>query len=63
MDRVRLWALLLLTALAGCVSLASLVFELSDWLTVAAAVPAGIGGALIGDRVGIWLQARGWGRS
>jgi hypothetical protein len=35
-------------------------WTLGDWLTLAAAVPAGIGGVLLGDRItGAWLARRG----
>jgi hypothetical protein len=33
-----------------------------DWLTVAGLTPAGVGGVLLGDRVGLWLKDRGFGR-
>ena len=33
-----------------------------DWLVVAGLTPAGVGGALFGDRVGLWLKDRGVGR-
>ena len=34
----------------------------TEWLTVAGLVPAGVGGVLIGDRVGLWLKDLGIGR-
>jgi hypothetical protein len=33
-----------------------------DWLTVAGLTPAGVGGVLLGDRAGLWLKDRGFGR-
>lgn len=33
-----------------------------EWLMLGAAIPAGIGGALLGDRVGLWLKEQGLGR-
>lgn len=37
-------------------------WTLGDWLTLAAAVPAGIGGCLLGDRAMGWFLARRAGR-
>ncbi len=34
------------------------MFDLGFWLTLVAAVPAGIGGALLGDRIGGWFLNR-----
>ena len=31
----------------------------TEWLAVAGLVPAGVGGVLIGDRVGLWLKDLG----
>ena len=33
-----------------------------DWLVIIGLTPAGVGGALIGDRIGLWLKDRGLGR-
>ena len=33
-----------------------------EWLGTAALVPAGVAGALIGDRIGLWLKDHGIGR-
>jgi hypothetical protein len=33
-----------------------------DWLTVVGLTPAGVGGVLLGDRVGLWLKNHGIGR-
>ncbi|WP_214407448.1 hypothetical protein [Pseudonocardia lacus] len=33
-----------------------------DWAAVLGLTPAGVGGVLIGDRVGLWLKDRGFGR-
>jgi hypothetical protein len=33
-----------------------------DWLTVVGLTPAGVGGALLGDRFGQWLKDQGVGR-
>ncbi len=34
----------------------------TDWLAVAGLTPAGVGGVLFGDKVGLWLEDRGIGR-
>jgi hypothetical protein len=33
-----------------------------DWLMIIGLTPAGVGGALIGDRIGLWLKDHGFGR-
>jgi hypothetical protein len=33
-----------------------------EWLAVVGLVPAGVGGVLIGDRIGLWLKDHGVGR-
>jgi hypothetical protein len=55
---VKLWILVLLTASAIGAVVAGISFQLADWLTFCAAVPAGVGGALLGDRGMAWLLAR-----
>jgi hypothetical protein len=34
----------------------------TDWFVVLGLTPAGVGGALIGDRAGLWLKDQGIGR-
>jgi hypothetical protein len=34
----------------------------TEWLVIAGVTPAGGGGALLGDRLGLWLRERGYGR-
>lgn len=58
---MRLWVLVAAaTVLCGCAAAASVTFELGDWLTFAAAIPAGIGGVTLGDRGAAWLIERGY---
>ncbi|WP_252436661.1 hypothetical protein [Pseudonocardia humida] len=33
-----------------------------DWVAVLGLTPAGVGGVLLGDRLGLWLKDRGFGR-
>lgn len=60
---VKLFALVGLTALSLVALVAALSFEWGDWLTLCAAIPAGIGGALLGDRgMAWWLEHHARGR-
>lgn len=71
--RTALTALRPYTSVAGILAVLTVVLALgwtgwapttqADWLMLVVLVPAGVGGVLFGDRVGVWLKEQGYGRS
>lgn len=57
---MKLLAIVLVTVAGVLTLIAAATFSLDEWLMWAAAVPAGIGGALLGDRGMGWLIEHGY---